>query len=100
VALKDKTTPPASSTSFARYPFLYSGFFYGMSGGLGAWVLVVLLIWVLQAPVHALAASYHAQYALAGLTIPSVLALLLLSALLGVLAAYIVVNRHIATIAP
>lgn len=89
-----------ATDSFVRRPFLYSGFFYGISGGLGAWIVVTLLIWALQAPAHALAASYHAQYALAGLSIPSVLALLLLSALLGVLAACIVVNRHIVAIEP
>ena len=84
-----------ATDSFVRRPFLYSGFCYGFSGGLGAWLLVSLLIWVLQAPVRALAASYQAQYALTGLTIPTVFALLLVSALLGVVAAWVVVNRHI-----
>jgi len=87
-----------ATDSFVRRPFLYSGFYYGLGGGVVAWVLVSLLIWGLQAPVHALAVSYHTQYVLAGLTVPAVGALLLLNILLGVLAAYVVVNRHIAAL--
>ncbi len=89
-----------ASDLFIRRPFLYSGLFYGLSGGLIAWIFVSLFIFALQAPVRALADSYHTQFALANLYFPMVIVLLFISALLGVSAAYFVVKRQLATVLP
>jgi cell division transport system permease protein len=89
-----------ATPAFIRRPFLYAGAWYGLLGGLAAWVLIAVGLLLLQGPVTRLAALYHAQFPLAGLGPLALLALLGGSALLGLLGSWISVNRHLAAIEP
>ncbi|XKE45044.1 permease-like cell division protein FtsX [Halomonas organivorans] len=86
--------------AFVRRPFLYSGAWYGLGGGLLAWGLLTLGSDWLAAPVSALAASYGASFRLPGLGLTGSAMLLGCSTLLGWLGAWIAVSRHLAQIRP
>ncbi|OBX34598.1 cell division protein FtsX [Halomonas elongata] len=85
---------------FVRRPFLYSGAWYGLGGGVLAWGLLTLGGDWLSGPVSALAASYGASFALPTLGIGGSATLLACSTLLGWLGAWIAVSRHLAQIRP
>lgn len=82
--------------AFVRRPFLYSGAWYGLGGGLLAWALLSLGGQWLAAPVAALAESYGAHYRLPRLDVQGSAVLLFCSTLLGLLGAWIAVGRHLA----
>ena len=85
---------------FVRRPFLYSGIWYGLGGGLVAWLLInVILLW-LSAPVDQLAQAYSSNFDLQGLGFTYSLLLFVLSAVLGLMGAWVAVGRHIAEIEP
>jgi len=86
--------------AFIRRPFLYAGAWYGLLGGLAAWLLTTIGLLLLQGPVSRLAAMYDTQFPLAGLGPLALLALLGGSALLGLLGSWVSVNRHLAAIEP
>ncbi|MEQ6918598.1 permease-like cell division protein FtsX [Halomonas aquatica] len=86
--------------AFVRRPFLYSGAWFGLGGGLLAWGLLTLGSDWLSAPVSALAASYGASFHLPQLGAEGSTILLACSTLLGWLGAWIAVNRHLAEIRP
>ncbi|PXX98136.1 permease-like cell division protein FtsX [Halomonas sp. LBP4] len=86
--------------AFVRRPFLYSGAWYGLGGGVLAWGLLTVGSGWLAAPVSALAASYGASFSLPRLGLSGSAILLVCSTLLGWLGAWIAVNRHLAEVRP
>ncbi|WP_445156691.1 permease-like cell division protein FtsX [Halomonas sp. E14] len=86
--------------AFVRRPFLYSGAWYGLGGGLLAWGLLSLGNLWLALPVSDLAASYGATYELPQLGPWGSATLLACSTLLGWLGAWIAVSRHLAEVRP
>lgn len=85
--------------SFIRRPFLYSGLWYGLAGGMIAWVLVQTGLWLLAEPAHALSAAYG------GLDFPGLrptwaLGVLAGSLVLGLAGAQLAVWRHLRGIEP
>nr|WP_163501047.1 permease-like cell division protein FtsX [Halomonas socia] len=86
--------------AFVRRPFLYSGAWYGLGGGLLAWALLSLGGQWLAAPVTALAESYGAHFSLPQLDAAGSATLLFSSTLLGLLGAWIAVSRHLAEMRP
>lgn len=86
--------------AFVRRPFLYSGAWYGLGGGLLAMLLLTLGGQWLSAPVSALAASYGAHFSMPRLGLGGSALLCLCSTLLGWVGAWIAVGRHLADIKP
>ncbi|BAP55079.1 cell division protein [Thioploca ingrica] len=89
-----------ATDAFIRRPFLYIGFWYGLSGGLIAWLLVNLSFWLLQTPVKKLTALYYNQFELVTLDLFSSTVLLLTGALLGLAGAGLAVGYHLKDIQP
>ena len=86
--------------AFVRRPFLYSGAWYGLGGGLLALGLLGLGNHWLSLPVAALAASYGASFSLPQLDMTGATILLSCSTLLGWLGAWLAVTRHLTSIRP
>jgi cell division transport system permease protein len=86
-----------ATASFIRRPFLYTGAWYGLLGGLLAWLLVALAVALLQGPVSRLALLYRTSFPLTGIGPLGLLAMLGTSALLGVLGSWLSVGRHLAS---
>jgi cell division transport system permease protein len=89
-----------ATNGFIRRPFLYSGFWYGLSGALLAGVLVELAFLQLHGPVRQLAGLYQSAFSLQTLHSLEVLGLLLAGMVLGLLGAWSAVGRHLAAIEP
>lgn len=85
---------------FIRRPFLYTGMFFGLGGGIVASIIVSLGLAVLNAPVAKLAGLYQSDYRLLGMPLEDVLALWLMAALLGFFGAWLALNRHLDELEP
>lgn len=86
--------------AFVRRPFLYTGIWYGLGGGLIAFVVLELSLWWLSGPVGRLANLYNSQFELVGLSFDGVLVLLGAAVLFGWLGAWLAVKRHLDAIEP
>jgi cell division transport system permease protein len=89
-----------ASDGFARRPFLYSGFWYGLGGGLLALVLVVVASVVLARPVAQLAFLYGSDFRLQGLKLVSGFSVLMIAAGLSWIGSWLAATRHIRAIEP
>ena len=88
------------SNAFVRRPFLYTGLWYGVGGGLFAALLVAASLWFLQGSVADLARLYHSEFRLRGQGVMGGLNLIILGGLLGLAGAWLAVSRHLAAIQP
>jgi cell division transport system permease protein len=88
------------SNAFVRRPFLYTGLWYGVGGGLFAAILVAGALWFLQDPISRLAQLYESAFELRGLGIMGGLNLIILGGLLGLSGAWLAVARHLSRIEP
>ncbi|GAA3583671.1 permease-like cell division protein FtsX [Marinobacter xestospongiae] len=86
--------------AFVRRPFLYTGVWFGLGGGLVAWVLLQLSLWWLSGPIERLAGLYRSNFELTGLSFEGALGLLLVAMVLGWLGAWVAVKRHLDAIEP
>ncbi len=86
--------------AFVRRPFLYTGLWYGLGGGLCAWLIVGSGLWVMQGPVTRLAGLYGSSFSLAGLGAGATVLLWLAGGLLGLGGAWLAVARHLGAIEP
>ena len=89
-----------ASDGFTRRPFLYSGIWYGLGGGLLALMLVVAASAVLARPVAQLAFLYGSTFTLEGLKIATAAAVLGLAVGLSWLGSWLAATRHIRAIEP
>ena len=89
-----------ASNAFIRRPFLYTGFWYGFSGGLLAWLLTSLSLTMLAEPVEKLALLYHSDFQLSGLSLGDTSSLIMISCSLGLLGSWLAVGRHLDEIEP
>ncbi|MDC0662883.1 permease-like cell division protein FtsX [Marinobacter sp. SS21] len=86
--------------AFVRRPFLYTGLWFGLGGGVVAWLLLQLSLWWLNGPVERLAGLYRSDFTLNGLPFDGALALLVGAMMLGWLGAWLAVKRHLDAIEP
>lgn len=89
-----------ASDGFARRPFLYSGIWYGLGGGLMALILVAIAAAVLARPVDNLAQLYGSQFHLRGLGFLTAGEVLVLAVVLAWLGSWLAATRHIRAIDP
>lgn len=89
-----------ATDAFVRRPFLYTGVWYGLGGGLLAWLIVSVVILWLSGSVSELVVAYNSEFSLAGLGILTTLLLWLFSVALGLLGAWLAVGRHLSKIEP
>ncbi len=88
------------SDGFIRRPFLYSGFWYGLAGGLFAVLLVHLALVVMAEPVQRIAGLYGSQFRLISPSPEALAALVGGGAALGWLGSWIAATRHMKRIEP
>ncbi|WP_339671257.1 permease-like cell division protein FtsX [Dasania marina] len=89
-----------ATNAFVRRPFLYTGLWYGLGGGLMAWLIISISVMWLSTPVAILAGLYQSEFSLQGLAIGEVLLLWLSASMLGLLGAWLAVGRHLGAIEP
>jgi cell division transport system permease protein len=89
-----------ASDGFARRPFLYSGIWYGLGGGLMALILVAIAKGLLSKPVESLAKLYGSQFHLQGLGFTTGVGVLVLALSLAWIGSWFAATRHIRHIEP
>jgi cell division transport system permease protein len=89
-----------ASDGFARRPFLYSGVWYGLGGGILALILVTIAAQLLAAPIEQLAKAYGSAFRLGGLGVGPGSAVLGLAVALAWLGSWLSATRHIRAIEP
>lgn len=85
---------------FIRRPFLYAGFWYGLSGGLVAIIAVYAARALLAEPVRALVQLYEGAFAVRGPDPQTLLIVLGAGAVLGLAGAWLAVSRHLGQVEP
>jgi len=89
-----------ATNPFIRRPFLYLGALQGLGGGCAAWAIVTLAMIVLNVQLAELTTLYGTAFKLQPLTAADSAVLLLFSAALGWLGAWLSVSRHLWQIEP
>lgn len=89
-----------ATDSFIQRPFLYSGVWYGVFGGLLSWLVVSLLAQYLTGAIGKLTDLYQSNFQLQGLAFSEALSLIAFAVLLGLVGSYISVRKHIRAIEP
>ncbi len=89
-----------ATDAFIQRPFMYTGFWYGLLGGLLAWFAVICLLWWMSSSVEAVSALYQKQFTLTGVDFSTLLIMLSTSVVLGLVGSMISVKRHVSAIEP
>lgn len=89
-----------ATNAFIRRPFLYTGFWYGLSGGLLAWILSAFSVGLLADSVDRLALLYTSDFQLSGLSFAEAMTLIGFSCLLGLAGSWLAVSRQLNDIEP
>lgn len=89
-----------ATNAFVRRPFLYTGWWYGLGGGLVAWIVVQVVLLLLSGPVLELVGLYSGSFALNGPNLTESLSLWFGGAILGWAGAWLAVARHLGEIEP
>jgi cell division transport system permease protein len=89
-----------ATDSFIQRPFLYSGIWYGIFGGLLSWLAVSLLAHYLSSAIGKLTDLYQSDFQLQGLAFSEALMLIAFAVLLSLMGSYISVRKHIRAIEP
>ncbi|WP_323813363.1 permease-like cell division protein FtsX [Cellvibrio sp. NN19] len=89
-----------ATDAYVRRPFLYSGLWFGVGGGILAALLLAIGFWWLSAPVAQLADLYQSSFRLQGLGFIESLQLILIAGVTGLVGAWIAVARHLYLIQP
>jgi cell division transport system permease protein len=84
-----------ATNQFIRRPFLYSGFIYGLGGGLTAALSLKLIVIFLNQTVVEVEALYGAQFMIVDLTLVQYLSIVGSSILIAVAASFISINQSI-----
>ncbi len=88
------------TNAYIRRPFLYTGLWFGMVGGLIAWILLILLWLFLNEPVTRLSELYGAGFQLKPLSTSAAGLMIAAGMALGLLGAWWSVSRHLDDIEP
>lgn len=89
-----------ATEAYVRRPFLYSGFWYGLSGGIVALLLLIAGYYSAIEPISNLLALYQTDFQLQGLTFGSALGVIATGIGLGVLGAWLAVGQHLLELRP
>ena len=89
-----------ASNAFVRRPFLYSGLWYGLGGGLLALALVAYGLHEIAEPASRLAGLYGSSFAVLALSVSECFAILGAGVSLGFLGSWLAATRHMHRIEP
>ncbi len=89
-----------ASNAFVRRPFLWSGFWYGLFGGLLALGLVQYGLYLLEQPAARLAGLYQSGVTVLSLTLVESLTILGVGIALGLVGSWFAATRHMRRIEP
>lgn len=86
--------------AYVSRPFLYTGIWFGVGGGIIAGLLSVTAFLLLSGPFTGLMALYDSEFSLSWLGVSDLLTLLIIAGALGLAGAWLSVIRHLRQIEP
>lgn len=86
--------------AYVSRPFLYTGLWYGVGGGLLALLIVFLCLFAVRGPVSGLLGVYGSDFVVVGLGLSNSFFVVLAAAALGWIGAWVSVLRHLRAIEP
>ena len=89
-----------ASNAFVRRPFLYTGLWYGLGGGVLALGLVAYGLYALKDPIARLAGLYNSDFQAIALSLNESFAIVGIGVLLGLAGSWIAAARHMRRIEP
>ncbi|MBT8108366.1 MAG: permease-like cell division protein FtsX [Gammaproteobacteria bacterium] len=89
-----------ASNAFVRRPFLWTGFWYGLFGGLMALALVYYGLYLLHGPVARLAGLYQGNISIAAMNLAEAGSIVGVGVLLGLAGSWFTAARHMRRIEP
>lgn len=89
-----------ATNSFVRRPFLYTGLWYGLGGGLLALILVGYGLYALQEPVSRLSGLYSSNFVILRLSLQESLLITASGIFLGFAGSWVAATRHMRRIEP
>lgn len=89
-----------ATDEWVRRPFLYTGAWYGLLGGVLGWALIQSALLLLDTPVRQLSGLYNNAFTLLGPGILETILLISFSLLLGLIGAWVAVGRYLRAIEP
>lgn len=89
-----------ATDAFIHRPFMYTGIWYGLLGGLMAWFAVTILLWWMSGSIDSMTAQYDKKFDLTGFDVNALIVMLGVSVFLGLAGSMISVHRHVRGIEP
>jgi cell division transport system permease protein len=89
-----------ATDSFIQRPFLYTGFWYGLLGGLMAWFTVTIILFWIGFSLDDFMQRYQIQLDITGLNTNALAFMLLVSIALGLMGSFLSVQKHVNEIEP
>ncbi|WP_417690530.1 permease-like cell division protein FtsX [Pseudidiomarina sp.] len=89
-----------ATDAYIQRPFLYTGLWYGIVGGIITWLATAALLWWLSGAVRSIADLYESQFRLTGLNLAEMGVIWGLAIGLGLLGSHIAVRKHVRAIEP
>ena len=89
-----------ATNAFVRRPFLWTGFWYGLFGGLMALALVHFGLYMLEGPVARLSGLYQSKVAISSLTLQEGTVIVGVGVFLGLFGSWFTAARHMRRIEP
>lgn len=84
-----------ATRAYIRRPLLYRGVLYGLLGGIISWILINVFLMQIQPPISQLALTYHTIFHLQRITFLQGSLLLVFSALLGLISAWLIITQFL-----
>lgn len=84
-----------ATNRYIRRPFLYGGLWLGLFGGIISLLVVNIALLFLIDPVNKLSALYGSSFNLGGIDLSTTLQVLVISSALGLIGAWLAVNRYL-----
>jgi cell division transport system permease protein len=89
-----------ATNSFIQRPYLYAGVWYGILGGVIAWLLTFVLVQWLHSGVVSLMGLYQVKFDISIMNLEEIAILMASASFLGFLASYISVKQYLVKIEP
>ncbi len=89
-----------ATDAYIQRPFLYTGIWYGLVGGIITWLATALLLWWISGAVRDIADLYDSQFRLNGLNLTEMGVVWGLAIGLGLVGSYLAVRKHVSAIEP
>jgi cell division transport system permease protein len=89
-----------ATDAFIQRPFLYTGFWYGLLGGIMAWITVLIILLWIDYSMQDFMEKYQVSFNLTSMELSTLMLMLLVSVGLGITGSLLSVQRHVKDIEP